>query len=146
LRAHQTRLSAAIGQSNQANFEQLSATTGLPQEWWAFAWLHYASLCPVIDGWRALNRTEPSRYGDQTIADLLTSPHVKDLFNFRDAVFHYTSIDDERMLHRKTSASDLLEWAEQLHDAFRHLADRNRVKRAVYKRMQLTGASVSKES
>jgi len=100
--------------------------SGVDHEWWAFAWLHYASLCSVIDGYKALVKTNRSRYSDPRIEQLLAHRFVSELRDFRDTVFHYTSLDDERALHSRASAAALVVWAEDLHASFVSLRDRLR--------------------
>ena len=91
LRKHQN---ANSGPTPSPPSSESHDTNGVDHEWWAFAWLHYASLCPVVDGYRALVRSNRSKYEDPQVDQLLKSHLVPQLFGFRDTVFHYTSLQD----------------------------------------------------
>ncbi len=77
----------------------------------------YASLYVVIEGWRAKTQARPVLH-DETIDEMLKSPHVSTLADFRNSILHPNSLLDKRVLAFASEHPKLLPWAMGLSDEF----------------------------
>ena len=73
----------------------------------------YGGLYVVIEGWKRL------RLSDPTIDNLLASPNVQLLKQYRNGVFHYQpKYFDKRFIRFMTKGQNAVEWVRSLNLAF----------------------------
>ncbi len=77
----------------------------------------YASLYVVIEGWRDKKQSPPPLQ-DAVIDELLLSPYVNTLADFRNSILHPNSMFDKRLLAFMSDHPKLLPWAMRLSDEF----------------------------
>lgn len=99
----------------------LAAKTGICMSYW------YGGLYVVIEGWKSLKLHDPK------IDQLLKSPNVALLKQYRNGTFHFQKNWFDKKLTDFCGSKDAVPWVDALTDAFRDVLLREMKRRTAEK-------------